>query len=113
MKPGDVVLITLPQAAGAPPKPRPALILASLPGPYQNLLLCGISTQRHQLQKDWDELLEAGDPDYGNSGVHQPSVIRLSFLYAADGTEISGVIGRVDAARLARLCERLADHLSP
>lgn len=41
MKPGDVVLIRLPQAAGEPPKLRPALILALLPGPFQSLLICG------------------------------------------------------------------------
>ncbi len=45
MRPGDVVLIQLPQVAGGPPKSRPALVLALLPGAYQNVLICGISTQ--------------------------------------------------------------------
>jgi hypothetical protein len=40
-------------------------------------------------------------------------VIRLSYLYAADAMEITGVIGRIDPARLARLQTRLADHLRP
>ncbi len=34
MKPGDVVLIRLPQTAGGPSKLRPALVLAALPGPF-------------------------------------------------------------------------------
>jgi mRNA interferase MazF len=55
VKPGDMVLISLPQIGGGAPKLRPALLLADLPGPYQNLLLCGISTQLHQLQANWDE----------------------------------------------------------
>lgn len=44
MNPGDVVLIPLPQFAGGTAKLRPALVLSLLPGPYQNVLLCGIST---------------------------------------------------------------------
>lgn len=50
MSPGDVVLIRLPQFAGGVPKLRPALVLCHLPGSYQNVLVCGISTQLHQRQ---------------------------------------------------------------
>jgi mRNA interferase MazF len=64
MKPGDVVLIQLPQVAGGPPKSRPALVLAFLPGTYQNVLICGISTQLHDLQADWDDRIEASDADF-------------------------------------------------
>jgi mRNA interferase MazF len=113
VSPGDVVLIPLPQLGGAAPKLRPALFLADLPGPYQNLLLCGISTQVQQLQANWDELVEASDADFSSSGLHRPSVIRLSYLYAADPNEIAGVIGAIDPSRLQRLRQRLSDHLRP
>ncbi len=113
MTPGDVVLIGLPQFDGGSPKLRPALLIATLPGPYQNLLLCGISTQLHQLQANWDETIQASDSDFSTSGLHQASGIRLSYLYAADPTEITGVIGNVDSGRVDRLCQRLADHLKP
>lgn len=113
MNPGDVVLIALPQIGGTGLKLRPALLLAALPGPYQNLLLCGISTQLHQLQTNWDELIQPGDADFAASGLHRASIIRLSYLYAADPTEVSGVIGRIDPARLQRLRRRLSDHLRP
>jgi mRNA interferase MazF len=108
-----VVLIPLAQFAGAAPKLRPALLLACLPGAYQNLLLCGISTQLQQLQPDWDELIQTGDADFVSSGLHQPSAIRLSYLYAADRSEVAGVIGSIDPSRLERLQERLSDHLRP
>jgi mRNA interferase MazF len=111
--PGDVVLIPLPQLGGGTPKLRPALLLAELPGPYQNLLLCGVSTQLQQLQANWDELLQTGDGDFAASGVHHPSVIRLSYLYAADPDEIAGVIGRIDSLRLQRIRQRLSDRLRP
>lgn len=113
MNAGDVVLIRMPQVAGGPPKLRPALLLSTLPGPYQNLLICGISTQLQQLVPNWDEQIGPADPDYAGSSLRQASVIRLSYLYAADAGEVVGTIGSVGAARLNRLVERLAQHLSP
>jgi mRNA interferase MazF len=60
MNPGDVVLIPLPQLGGGAAKLRPALLLTLLRGPYQNVLLCGISTQLHLIQANWDELIQPG-----------------------------------------------------
>ena len=112
MNPGDVVLISLPQIAGGPPKLRPALVLAILPGAFQNLLICGISTQLRDLAPDWDELIAITDPDFPDSGLHRTSAIRLSYLYAADPREISGTVGQIADERLQRLRERLASRLA-
>jgi mRNA interferase MazF len=103
----------LPQIGGGPSKLRPALLLAALPGPYQNLLICGISTQMQQLQTNWDEVIQTTDGDFTSSGLHRDSSIRLSYLYAADPSEITGVIGNIDPNRLQRLRQRLSDHLRP
>lgn len=114
MNPGDVVLIPLPQlGGGGAAKLRPALALTLLPGPYQNVLLCGISTQLHLIQANWDERIQPGDGDFVASGLHQTSVIRLGYLYAAEAMEITGIIGRIDPTRLVRLRTRLADHVRP
>jgi hypothetical protein len=113
MKPGDVVLISLPGFAGATPKFRPALLLVTLPGPYQTHLICGISAQLLQRQPNWDELIQPGESDFTQSGLHHASIIRLSYLHATDPSDISGAIGRIDSLRLGRLLERLADHLRP
>ena len=112
MKPGDVVLISLPQIAGSTPKLRPALILALLPGDFQNLLICGISTQLRDLEPDWNELVAVTDVDFNASGLHRTSAVRLSYLYAADPREICGAVGRIADDRLQRLRERLAAHLT-
>jgi mRNA interferase MazF len=80
VKPGDVILIPLAELGGANVKLRPALVLADLPGPYQGLLICGISTQMQFLQTNWDELVQSGDSDFAASGLRRPSVIRLSYL---------------------------------
>jgi mRNA interferase MazF len=113
VNPGDVVLISLPQVSGGAAKLRPALVLSLLPGPFQNVLICGISTRCDQLVNEWDEVVATTDTDFAASGLHRESSIRLSYLYAADATEISGRIGSIDAARLDRLLTRLASHLQP
>ena len=113
MIPGDVVLAQMPQAGGLPPKLRPALLLVVLPGPYQRLLLCGVSTRLQTLVANWDEFIQPGDADYASSGLHQPSVIRLSFLHAAMPAQVTNPIGTIDQQRLARLQQRLSDHLRP
>jgi mRNA interferase MazF len=112
MKPGDVVLIRLPDATGGPPKLRPALVLAMLPGPYQSLLICGISTQLREVQPNWDERLDPNDADFSGSGLHRLSAIRLSYFHAAESREISGCIGRIAGERLDRLRQRLIGVLA-
>ena len=113
MRPGDVVLIRLPQFAGGPSKLRPALVLALLPGSYQNVLICGISTQLEELQPDWDELIGPEDADFRDSGLHRASAIRLSYLYAAHSQELVGAIGWIARERLTRILKRLVGVLSP
>ncbi len=112
MSPGEVVLVPLAQAGGGPDKMRPALVLALLPGPYQNVLVCGISPQMYDLRRDWDELVGPRDDDFSGSGLHHASVIRLSYLYAADSREVAGVIGSIGDDRLQRLRARLAALLA-
>lgn len=112
MNPGDLVLIRLPQLGSGAIKLRPALCLALLPGKYQNVLICGVSTKTADLEPDWDELLDPSDPDYASSGVQRLSAIRLSYLYAADSSEIVRAIGRISRDRLRRLLGRLAARLT-
>ena len=112
MNPGDVVLVRFPQVGGGLPKLRPALVLALLPGPFQNVLICGISTQLQHLEPDWNELVDPGDNDFRASGLHRVSAIRPSYLYAADRQEVSGTIGQIDGRRLKRVRNRLASLLT-
>jgi mRNA-degrading endonuclease toxin of MazEF toxin-antitoxin module len=113
MKAGDVLLIYLAQFGGAAPKLRPAVLLVNLPGPYQTQLVCGVSTQLQRQIPDWDELISPGASDFPKSGLRAASIIRLSYLHAAASSEIAGVIGTIESARLKRLLDRLADHLRP
>lgn len=84
----------------------------SPPGSYQNVLICGISTQLRDLLPDWDDIVDSSDADFSQSGLHRTSAVRPSCLYGSDSREIAGVIGRIDAARLDRVRRRLARRLS-
>jgi mRNA interferase MazF len=110
MNPGSVVLIPIPQTGGRA-KLRPAVVLALLPGAYQSLLICGISTQTHAVEPNWDDPIDPADPDFAASGLHHASVVRLSFVRAAGPADIARQIGQIDVARLARLRQRVSDHL--
>ena len=109
MKAGDIILTSLPQADGKLKK-RPALLLKQMPG-HGDWLACGISTQLHEYIKDFDELLDASHPDYSNSHLLAPSVVRLSFLSTIASKNISGTIGQVSAKVTMRLAKNLTEYL--
>ncbi|SRR6266851_5827446 len=113
MNPGEVVIAHMPGYLGGTTKQRPALLLSLLPGPYQHLLLCGISTQLTNVLVNRDEPIQPGDKDFPHSGLHRPSIVRLSYLHAVDKNEVLGVIGLIDPARLDRLRTRQSDQVRP
>ena len=109
MNEGDVVLTPLPQADGRV-KNRPAVALRELP-PYGDLLVCGVSTQVHQLVSGFDELIVRSDADFSTSGLLADSVIRLGFLAVLPRKSILGSIGAISAERHRRLLRRLSAYL--
>ncbi len=110
MKTGDLILANLPQADGIR-KLRPALILSFLP-PFQDCLVCGVSTQLHQAVSDFDEVIRREDKDFSTSGLLSASVCRLGFVTTLPQRRIGGVLGTIDPSRLERLQNRLARHLT-
>ena len=78
MNEGDIILAPLPQADGRI-KNRPAVLLRRLP-PFDDWLVCGVSTQVHQRVADFDELIVPGDPAFGSTGLKTASILRLGFL---------------------------------
>lgn len=109
MKDGDVIVVSLPQHDGRL-KERPALCLRRLP-PFQDLLVCGISTQLDQLAPELDETITPNDADFRTSGLKEASLIRLGYLAVLPAAKCKGRIGSVSAVRLERL--RLSDFLKP
>jgi mRNA interferase MazF len=109
MREGDILLTSLPQSHGTM-KNRPVLCLAFMP-PFQDLLVCGISTQLHQEVPNFDEVLSPQESDYLTSHLKAPSLIRLGYLAVLPQAQFMGKIGSVSQVRVERLRKRLADFL--
>jgi mRNA interferase MazF len=86
------------------------IILTPMP-PFQDALVCGISTQTHQLVPDSDELITSQDNDFTTSGLVSDSLIRLGFLAVLPRRNILGSIGSLSPERHKRLLQRLSAYL--
>jgi mRNA interferase MazF len=75
MREAQIILADLP-IVGQGWKRRPALVLRQLPG-YGDYLVCGLSSQLHQLVPGFGERL---NPDPTN-GLMMPSIVRLEYLF--------------------------------
>lgn len=111
MKEGDVLLTPLRQGDGTL-KDRPALFLKRMP-PFQDFLVCGLSTQIQQAVPDFDETIDLADADFRTSGLKAASLIRLGYLAVLPRSEFKGRIGSVSTSRRKRLLARLSEFLRP
>ncbi|MBK9155160.1 MAG: transcriptional regulator [Chloracidobacterium sp.] len=109
MKEGDVVIIAMPQADGGV-KNRPVIFLREMP-PFQDALVCGVSSQLRHEVKGFDEIVSPNDDDFEASGLVGASLIRLGFLTVIAHNKIIGSIGSIFPDRHRQLLERLSNHL--
>ncbi|MDX2304527.1 MAG: type II toxin-antitoxin system PemK/MazF family toxin [Microscillaceae bacterium] len=109
MNVGDIAKARLQQADGSY-KLRPVLLLKQMP-PFQDWLVCGISTQLRQFVVDFDILMDNTHPDFALSGLIAPSIIRLGFMAVLPDSIIQGTIGRISAETYQTLLQNLINHL--
>jgi len=110
-EPGHIVLFRFPRTDLAEGKLRPALLISKAPGPYDDWLICMISSQLHQQIEGFDELIEEGDSDFQKSGLKKTSVVRISRLAIVEGQILEGRIGKISSGRMQRIRRRLADWI--
>ncbi len=110
MKESDVVIVAMPQADGSV-KNRPTIILREMP-PFQDMLVCGVSSQLRQEVKDFDEIISPADSDFAASSLIGKSLIRLGFLTVVPQSQIVGVIGSISSIRHQRLLKKLSNYLA-
>ncbi len=110
MKEGNVVIVAMPQADGSV-KNRPTIILREMP-PFQDMLVCGVSSQLHQEVKGFDEIISPTDSDFAASSLVGKSLIRLGFLTVVPQSQIVGIIGSISSTRHQRLLEKLTNYLT-
>lgn len=109
MKPGDVLLTVMPQADGTQ-KARPVLFLCRVP-PFEDFLVCGITTQVANAIPHLDEIVSPSDEDFQSSGLKASSLIRTAYLALLPAPRFKGRIGPVAVSRHKRLLSALAAFL--
>ena len=107
----QIVLVRFPQADLSEGKLRPALLLAKLPGEYDDWLIVMVSSQIQHVLPDFDEVVRETDADFADSGLKTASLIRLSRLAVVEGPILLGAIGYISSERLQRIRSRLAAWL--
>jgi mRNA interferase MazF len=108
---GQIVLLRFPQTDLAQGKLRPTLLIGKTPSEYDDWLVCMISSQTRHYLPEFDEIIREDDPDFAQSGLKVPSVIRVGRLAVVDGEILLGAVGQIEPARLKRIKERLASWL--
>lgn len=111
MKAGNIVLFKFPQTDLEKGKLRPALVISKVPGKYKDWLICMISTQRHQLQKDFDIIISKKSPDFQSSGLKSESVIRISRLAVVNEDILVGSIGNISNTFLKEIRTKVANWI--
>jgi len=109
---GHVVLFRIPQADQAIGKLRPALVIRRLPGPYDDWLICMISSQVSRHISGFDEIIEEGTADFKQSGLKTSSVIKIGRLAVVERTILIGTIGSIGSERLNLIKNRLSNWIS-
>ncbi len=108
---GQIVLFSFPQTDQTLGKLRPALVLRKLAGPYDDWLICMISSQLAQQIQNFDVIINEKDADYEQSGLRTSSVIRISRLAVVDKSTLLGSIGNIGIERLNLIKNRLSDWI--
>ena len=108
---GQVVLFRFPTTGRAEGKLRPALVVRKLPGPYDDWLVCMISSQVERAIESFDEAVRTNDLDFADSGLKTDSVIRISRLAAVERGVLVGAIGHIGSERLSRVRASLSDWI--
>lgn len=111
MEPGQIVVFPFPYTDGGGEKLRPALLLARLPGEFDDWLLCMISSQQRHYLPGMDELITPDDADYFATRLRTTSVIRATRLAVVNAALLSGRLGSVAPERLNRIRHRLSAWL--
>ena len=92
-------------------KLRPALVIRKAAGPYDDWLICMISSQLSQQIMGFDEILAEENDDFIRSGLRQGSVIRIGRLAVVQKNILLGAIGEISPERLEQIKKKLSDWL--
>lgn len=106
-----MAILHFPKADLAQGKPRPVLLVTPVPGPYDDWLVCMISTQLQQAIVEFDEIIDQSQSDFPRSGLRVASVVRVARLAVASAELLVGAIGEIGPERLQRIRQKLASWI--
>jgi mRNA interferase MazF len=110
-QPGQVVIFKFPQTNLEYTKARPALLLAKVPGDYDDWLICMVSSKLHQYIEGLDEIINPDSPDFQQSGLRTGSVIRVTRIAVVAGDILMGTIGEISPERLRKIRNNLSQWI--
>lgn len=110
-RPGQIALLRFPQADLSPGKLRPVMLVRRVPGPFDDWLVCMVSSQLRQEVGGFDVVVQSSDSDFARSGLKAPSVVRVGRLAVVEGAVLVGSVGEVGPERLLRIQARLAEWI--
>jgi mRNA interferase MazF len=109
MQEGDIALLNMIQPDGST-KHRPVLLLKKVP-PFQDWIVCAVSSQLHQEVKGFDHPILQTDPDFRATGLRQSSLVRLGMLSTVAKSTLPGSIGQLSTPIVKGLRKKLANLL--
>ena len=112
IKEGKIILFNFPQTDINAGKLRPALIIRSLPGSFDDWLICMITTQLNHKIVGFDEIIHSNDPGFIHSGLKGTSLIRVIWMAFVSQKNFSGVIGNIHRGSLDRIRSNICHWIS-
>ena len=106
---GDIALLNMLQPDGSK-KNRPVLLIKQVK-PFDDWIVCAVSTQLHQEVKGFDHLIPDSHTDFIATGFKQSSLIRLGMISTVSKGSMPGAIGKIPPSVLKTLKQRLAAHI--
>ena len=110
-KPGQIVVFRFPQTNLNKGKLRPALLLAPVPGKYEDWLCCMISTKLYHAITGFDEIIDKNSPDFNACGLKISSVVRVARLAVVTGEVLVGTLGEISFERFKCIQDNLASWI--
>jgi mRNA interferase MazF len=89
---------------------RPAVLIKKVP-PFDDLLVCAVSTQIQNSVTGLDIVIKESDPDFSKTRLKQSSVIRVGKLATIPAADVEGQIGSIGIARYQQLINQLSRFL--
>ncbi|RKZ39594.1 MAG: type II toxin-antitoxin system PemK/MazF family toxin [Candidatus Parabeggiatoa sp. nov. 3] len=112
MTKGKIFLVPFPYDDLSTNKLRPAACLTNPMGARRHVLLAYITSHIPTHLQETDIKLDANNPDFVATGLHQSSIIRLHHLVTVSTIVIQRELGELPSDIQAKITEKLCHLLS-